>query len=111
MLAFVHIVKIAGTTLNWIVRSSFGVHHVDRGPRDSAANYFSTDDFRRFSRVDSYAGHKVRAYDDLAEAVPGIRYYTFLREPVTRMPPCQHGVQGGDLKMSPEEWLEGRRNG
>ena len=116
MLAFVHIHKTAGTTLNWILRSSFGLHHFDVEPWSTTSEYFSADDFRRLARwtpsVASLAGHKVRAYGDLHEAAPDVRYYTFLREPVTRMASLyQHGVQKGGLTQSPEEWLEGRRNG
>lgn len=116
MLAFVHIHKTAGTTLNWILRSSFGVHHWDVETPDRSSEFFSKENYgqiARFSpRIDSIAGHKIRSFSDLDQVRPDIRYYTFVRDPVARIASLyQHGVQRGGLKQSPEEWLEDRYNG
>jgi hypothetical protein len=48
----------------------------------------TADDLRRLMKfnpfVQSLAGHGIRPFSDLHEASPGLRYYTFVRDPVQR---------------------------
>ena len=88
LLVFVHINKTAGTTLRYILRSSYGARHCDVEPWHAAWSDppFSTADLRRvrklYPRLASIAGHRITGYVDLEEAGTDLRYMTFLREPV-----------------------------
>jgi hypothetical protein len=88
LLVFVHINKTAGTTLRFILRSSYGARHCDVEPWHGAWSDppFSTADLKRvrklYPRLASIAGHRVSGYVDLEEPGTDFRYLTFLREPV-----------------------------
>jgi len=88
LLVFVHINKTAGTTLRFILRSSYGARHCDVEPWHGAWSDppFSTADLQRvrklYPRLASIAGHRVSGYVDLEEAGTDFRYLTFLREPI-----------------------------
>lgn len=88
MLVFVHINKTAGTTMRYILRSSFGSKHCDvepwQGTEDGSP--FSSDDLRRlraiYPRLSSIAGHRITGYVDLDEEGTEFSYFTFLRDPL-----------------------------
>lgn len=88
LLVFVHINKTAGTTLRYILRSSFGSRHCDVEPWHGAWSDppFSTADLQRvrklYPRLASIAGHRISGHVDLEETGTDFRYLTFLREPV-----------------------------
>jgi Galactose-3-O-sulfotransferase len=88
LLVFVHINKTAGTTLRFILRSSYGARHCDVEPWHGAWTDppFSTADLGRvrklYPRLASIAGHRITGYIDLEETGTDFRYLTFLREPV-----------------------------
>lgn len=89
MLVFVHINKTAGTTVRYILRSSYGARHCDVEPWEGtwSDRPFSTRDLLRvrriYPRLMSIAGHRITGHEDLH--APGIdfRYFTFLRDPVS----------------------------
>lgn len=88
MLVFVHINKTAGSTVRYVLRSSYGSRHCDvepwGGPWDEAP--FSTEDLRRlrriYPRLASIAGHRVTGYVDLEDDGAELQYVTFLRDPL-----------------------------
>ena len=88
LLVFVHINKTAGTTLRYILRSSYGSRHCDVEPWHGAWSDppFSTADLQRvrklYPRLASIAGHRISGHVDLEEAGTDFRYVTFLREPI-----------------------------
>jgi len=94
--AFVHIDKTGGRTVRAVLRNSLGTGHCEirtpyaRRPADpnDRSVYVTGDDLRRVRRVyrnlRGIAGHNVKPYSDLEIACPGIRYFTFLRDPVKR---------------------------
>jgi hypothetical protein len=88
MLAFVHIEKCAGSTMSEILRRSFGLRHIDVYPFQKGIFTYRAEDHRILRRfvpwLSSIAGHTVRPSSDLDQVVPGIRYYTLLREPLAR---------------------------
>lgn len=94
LLAFAHIQKTAGVTLNWILRRSFGLRHCEVEPwhsRPPGGFYdwvYSAEDHRRVQRLlprlESIAGHNVKPFSDLHEARPDVRYLVFLRDPARR---------------------------
>ena len=109
MIAFVHIHKTAGTTLNDILARSYGVRHchLHAVPGQSV---LSADDYRRAQRFlppfVSIAGHAVSAIGDLERARPDVRYYTFLREPLVRCAShYQYQVRDQRKPYSFEEWI------
>jgi hypothetical protein len=88
MLVFVHINKTAGTTMRYILRSTYGSRHCDVEPWQGTQNEtpFTSEDLRRlrtlYPQLASIAGHRVMGYVDLEEEGTEFRYFTFLRDPV-----------------------------
>src|SRR6476660_3942749 len=88
LLVFVHINKTAGTTMRYILRSTYGARHCDVEPWQGTQNGtpFSSEDLRRLRMVypdlASIAGHRVVGYVELEEDRTDVRYFTFLRDPV-----------------------------
>jgi len=88
VLVFVHINKTAGSTVRYILRSSYGVRHCDVEPWHGANDGppFSTADLPRlrklYPRLASIAGHRVTGYADLEEEGTDFAYFTFLRDPL-----------------------------
>ena len=114
LLVFVHINKTAGTTLRFILRSSYGARHCDVEPWHGAWTDppFSTADLRRvrklYPRLASIAGHRVSGHVDLEEAGTDFRYLTFLREPLAL---CASRFQyqldyRKKQNLAFEEWIE-----
>jgi len=117
MIAFVHINKTAGTTLKHILRQSFGGQHCDTKvwpSQDKAAreaNYLvlTAADIEKsqtiYRNLESIAGHLVTNYSDL-HTIPGLRFYTFLREPIKRTASHYQFMKNGPGTMeSFEEWI------
>ncbi|MEZ6054681.1 MAG: hypothetical protein R3C02_25465 [Planctomycetaceae bacterium] len=115
MLAFIHIEKAAGTTITTILRQSFGLGHCDLASwheyRQEYATPSATDLHRAllfYPRLKSISGHIVVPHCGYEQICPGIRYYTFLREPLKRCAShYQHQVQTMDKEPPPfEEWIQ-----
>lgn len=110
MLAHIHIMKTAGQTVCDILRASFGADHCDI--RSGAVATRADIDFARrfYPRLRSIAGHGIRPRGDLVD-VPSIRFFTFLRDPVSR---CLSHYQferqrnGKQIEFLP--WLEQNAN-
>ena len=89
MLAFVHIEKAAGTTLNHILRRNFFLRYIDVRPlTQERLGVLTSRDLRMYLRVNPFlgciSGHAVKPYSDLAVAAPDIRYVTLMRDPTKR---------------------------
>jgi hypothetical protein len=96
MYAFVHIEKTGGTTLNGILRRSFGPRHCDirlplvkrRKERHDHRGIVEAADLDRVRRLyrnlRGIAGHNVKPYSNLRTNYPEIEFFTFLRRPVSR---------------------------
>jgi len=94
--ALTHIDKTAGRTVRAVLRRSFGAGHCEiRTPyahraadRHDRSVYVTGDDLHRvrriYRRLRGIAGHNVKPYSNLATDCPEIRYFTFLRDPVSR---------------------------
>jgi hypothetical protein len=118
MLAFIHIHKTAGTTIQWILRSTYGLNHCEGEPWDPCAEglepwetYLTAEDLRRSAQVyqslKSVGGHFVQPHSDLEDFCPGIKYFAFVRDPLKhRASMFQHGVlaQGDGLNL--DVWLQ-----
>lgn len=89
IVTFLHIPKCAGTTLNNILRSTYGASHCDAQPlHGNGKRTFSGSDFL-FTKalhpsLRSMAGHSLHTMDGLLAPENRFRYFTFVREPVRR---------------------------
>ena len=89
ILAFVHIEKAAGTTLNHILRSNYLFKHVDVRPLSrSSQQVFRPDDLLKIIRVNPYlkciAGHSLCPAQRLSQFGWQLNYITLLRDPISR---------------------------
>ncbi len=117
MLAFVHIEKCGGTTLNRMLRRLYCRDHFDIIPRDHDAMLAAPQDLQHLLRMRpnarSLAGHSVRLQCGFEQVVPHIQYVTLLREPVKRyISDFRHFVDILDFPADIEAWLarEDRHN-
>jgi hypothetical protein len=115
MLAFVHLHKTAGKTINWILRRSFGLRHCDPLPWSKQATVFTAQDYHRLARlypvIDSISSHALRAYSDLDRICPTIQYFTFMREPLQRSAShYQFTVEYRKKRISFDEWISHKNN-
>ena len=88
MLVFVHINKTAGSTVRYILRSSYGPRHCDVEPWRAQWDEqpFSAADLRRvrrfYPKLASIAGHRITGHVDLDDDGSELAYFTVLREPI-----------------------------
>lgn len=88
MLVFIHINKTAGSTVRYILRSSFGPRHCEVEPWHAQWSQvpFSAQDLERlrrfYPRLDSIAGHRVTGAVDLQANGTEMNYFTFMRDPI-----------------------------
>jgi hypothetical protein len=114
--AFAHIDKTAGRTVRAVLRRSFGAGHCEirtpyaRRPADPNDRSVGVtgDDLRRVRRIyrdlRGIAGHNVQPYSDLHLACPGIRYFTWLRDPVERYLSHYRNKAGTYSRADFERW-------
>ena len=93
LLAFVHIEKAAGTTLNHILRRNFFPGYMDVRPFSTKSNRrFTARDLRKALAINPFlrciSGHSVSPVEDLGEGRRNIDYITLLRNPVKRYFSC-----------------------
>jgi len=117
MLAFIHIHKTAGTTVVWILRSSFGSRHCEPHPtrrRPDSQPWeapLTAHDLRAslkaYPKLESISGHCVQPHTDLEAVVPDIQYCTLVRDPLKmRASMYQHRVLAlGAKNVTLERWL------
>ncbi len=114
MLVFIHINKTGGTTVSYILRSSFGLRHCPVEPWHApwTGPPFSNHDVQRlrklYPNLKSIAGHRVTGYVDLQENGTEFRYFTFMRDPLkTCASRFQYNVQyRGKEHLVFEEWIQ-----
>jgi hypothetical protein len=114
MLVFIHINKTAGSTLRYILRSTYGPRHCEVEPWQTGANGapFSSQDLQRlrkiYPRLESIAGHRITGYIDLQDNGDQFKYFTFLRDPVkTCASRFQYNIQyRGKKELVFEEWIQ-----
>lgn len=94
LVAFIHIGKTGGLTLQSILASQFGLRHCDvihwkPLPNPHALVPFSASDFKKlkylYPNVECLSGHYIMPFGNLEEVAPSIRYFCFVRDPIRRM--------------------------
>ncbi len=113
MLVFIHINKTAGSTVRYILRSTFGVNHCEVEPWHAPwiDPPFSTPDLQRlrklYPHLKSIAGHRVTGYIDLQENGTKFNYFSFMRDPLkTCASRFQYNIQYRKKKdLAFEEWI------
>jgi len=101
LLAFIHIAKTAGSTIGGILRRNFSTRHFDarivqQNPAMTASQLKRV--MLLYPRLASISGHAVRPDSDLKSAFPQIRYYTFLRDPRSRLVSLFYFMRGMDVR-------------
>jgi hypothetical protein len=99
MIAFVHVAKTAGRTVNSMFRSAHGVGHYNsvalrvetpetKGSGQVFIPKYSPDDIKNLLTIapgiKSLGGHHVALWSDVEEVVPDVTYFLFLRDPIKR---------------------------
>jgi hypothetical protein len=114
LLVHVHISRTGGSTLNHILRSSYGARHCPAEPWDSkwGDDPFTKDDLRKLRKIypslRSIAGHRLFGYVDLDDAGVDASYFAMVRDPVRACASrFQFKVQYGDKTVEElESWLQ-----
>lgn len=114
MLVFIHINKTAGSTVRYVLRSSFGINHCEVEPWHAQWGEppFSSHDLQRlrklYPRLESIGGHRVTGYVDLYEPGTEFKYFTFIRDPVrTCASRFQYNIQyRGKKHLVFEDWIQ-----
>jgi hypothetical protein len=87
MLAFIHIEKCGGTTLDNVLKQSFGIRHLNIIPEDKSKMTLSSEDIAKLKKfrpeILSISGHAVRPWV-LRESAGSFCMYTLLRDPIER---------------------------
>ncbi len=99
MLAFVHVAKTGGKTIETMMRSSFGIHHCDGtllAPRQSGdpkdvsfiVPKYNPDDLSLLKSImpgmKSICGHNIALWSNVEEVFPDTKYFLLLRDPIKR---------------------------
>jgi hypothetical protein len=120
MLAFVHIPKTAGTTMDKIMEQSFGSGYCrvrlwpsdDRLQREKAYRLATARDIRKtmylYPGLKVIGGHRVTPHMDLHEALTNIRFFAFFREPIARSASHYQFLKRNGNPDSLEEWANKR---
>ena len=89
LLAFVHIEKAAGTTLNHLLRANFPLTHYDVRPFSKKSEHiFGSRDLSIALKLNPYlrsiSGHSIRPYVNFGKDIADIRFIGIFREPSRR---------------------------
>lgn len=111
VLAFCHIPKTAGSSLNLLLRRHFGSRVISATPRPGAAREIyqfenMKQDLDWFPKTECFSGHFIRPFINFHEFDNQIKWFTFLRSPAKRF--ISHFIHqqtnGRHPKMNINEW-------
>ncbi len=119
MLAFIHVAKTGGKTVNMLLRSSFGAAYARAlpwtgiTPNDQTKEFvvpkYGIDEFRRLRRLCPFmrcvGGHAITLWSGLHEIQP-TRYFAMMREPLRRgASHYQFHARTDRAPLSWEQWV------
>lgn len=121
MLAFIHVAKTGGQSIETMLESSFGIRHMPavvwKQPSPTALpdqNFvvpkYCPEDFLRLKKrcpfMQSVGGHSIALWSGLHEIQP-TTYFTFLREPIKRgASHFQYHLVNDDPDKSWQQWVD-----
>lgn len=112
IIAFAHIPKTAGMTVQLLLRRHFGVRHLDLPKGFIYTEALLSRDLRLNPLVRSLAGHSLRPFVDFGALENRLVWYTFLRDPVQRfVSHYQHAVEKEGVERPFDVWLREPANG
>ena len=88
ILAFCHVVKAGGTTVESILRKAYGIRHLDVYPKTGVGEYKLAEmsrDLKFMPWVRRMSGHGLRPYINYGEFDQRLVWVIWLREPVARL--------------------------
>lgn len=128
MIAFVHVGKTGGRTINAMLRNSYGAGHCDavelpRKQGEGESGRFLIDKYAPedleiiqdlMPGIRSLGGHNVALWSDFEKVRPDVQYLVFLREPVKRgASHYQYNLQKEDMtpffgkpQIGWDEWVD-----
>lgn len=117
MYGFIHVYKSAGTTLNRMLRASYGSNHADVEPLAGVkqpAPFSEVDlDFVKsvYPKLAGFAGHRVKGHADFGKYSDQINLFTIVRDPIKRAASAyqysyRYQKEQYGRELSFEEWLE-----
>lgn len=106
MLCFCHMIKAAGTTLNYIFRNNYGYNFVE-----TQKEPFTPKDLEILLSINrnikAIAGHHLKSYTGLDSVCSDLEYITFLREPIDRyISHYNHSRTRNYHQLTLEEWTK-----
>lgn len=116
MIAFCHIEKTAGSSLNRLLYRELGwrhcvvTHWLSKGNAFGQDRAFTSKDLKRLKRIypclKSISGHSIKPWSDLDDICPDIHFYTFMRDPIMRtISHYQHRVLKSNYTESFHSWI------
>jgi len=121
MLAFIHVAKTGGQTIETMLESSFGIGHMpavewtNPSPHPDSSQEFvvqkySEDDFRRLKKrcplLRSVGGHSIALWSGLHN-IQETTYFGFLRDPIKRgASHYQYHLSNDDPDKSWQQWVD-----
>ena len=111
IIAFSHIPKTAGMTVQLLLRRHFGLRHLDLPKGFIYTEALLSRDLRLNPLIRSLAGHSLRPFVDFGALEDRLVWYTFLCDPVKRfVSHYQHAVEKGGVQTPFDEWLREPEN-
>lgn len=111
-LAFVHIEKTGGTTLNQVLRRNFLCRFIDVRPLScQSGRRFTATDFEKYRQINPFltaiSGHAISPVNSLGIEYPEVRFITLLRDPAKRyVSQYLYFVRIGERQSGFERFLE-----
>jgi hypothetical protein len=121
MLAFIHVAKTGGQSIETMLESSFGIRHMpaviwkqhsstDAANQNFVVPKYGPEDFRRLKQrcpfMQSVGGHSIALWSGVHEVQP-TTYFTFLREPIKRgASHYQYHLVNDDPDKTWEDWVQ-----
>lgn len=110
-LVFAHLQKTAGQTMREILRQRFGTNQVDlQMPPEELTEKRFRFIHRFYPKAECFSGHAFMPWTPVGD-LPGVRFFTFVREPVSRtISAYQYLTETGKNPGPYLEWVESERN-